>query len=56
LVVGSGAACDPCKALMHARKVLELLSALVGQSRVTIFTEEELRQDPTILGRFLEPV
>ena len=55
LVVGSAAACDPSKALMHARKVVELLSALVGQSRVTIFTEEELRSDPSILGRFLEP-
>ncbi len=54
LLLGTSAVCDPPKAVVHARKVLGLLSPLVGQSRVAVFTEDELMQDPSILGRFLE--
>jgi hypothetical protein len=54
LVLGGAAACDPPKAAAHIRKVLGLLSALVGESRVGVFTEAELKQEPGILGRFLE--
>jgi len=54
LVLGNAAACDPPKAATHIRKVLGLLSPLVGESRVAVFTEAELKQEPGILGRFLE--
>jgi hypothetical protein len=56
LVVGSAAACDPAKATTHARKVLDLLSPLVRENRAAVFTENELSQDPSILGKFLEPL
>ena len=54
LVLGHAAKCDPVKAAAHIRKVLALLSPLVGQSKVGVFTEDELNQNPAILGQFLE--
>lgn len=54
LVLGCSAKCDPLKAVAHIRGVLGLLAPLVGKSSVAVFTEDKLKQNPGILGPFLE--
>jgi hypothetical protein len=54
LVLGRSAVCDPPRAAANVRKVLKLLSGLIGQPAVEVFTEDELRRNPDLLGQFLE--
>jgi hypothetical protein len=53
LVLGRAAACNPSKSKTHIREVLQSVSPLVGQTRIGVFTEDELKNDPSILGGFL---
>jgi hypothetical protein len=53
LVIGSGAQCDPPKAARRISEVLPSLTPLVAQSKLGVFTEYELEQDPRVLGQFL---
>jgi hypothetical protein len=53
LLLGRSVVCDPSEVETNIRQVLSLLSPLMDGSRVAIFTEDDLKNNPAKLADFL---